>query len=84
MSDSIQTTRETAAAIVERINSDAEFKAQLANDPEGVLVAAGLPKDAVAEFVAEELSGEVSGYLAPVSGGCTVTCILTSCTITSL
>ncbi|GCE12806.1 hypothetical protein [Tengunoibacter tsumagoiensis] len=81
MSDSIQTARDTAAAIVERINSDAEFKAQVANDPQGALVAAGLPQHVVAEFLAEELSGEVSGYLV---GNCTVTCILTECTITSL
>ncbi|GCE12805.1 hypothetical protein [Tengunoibacter tsumagoiensis] len=81
MSDSIQTARETAAAIVERINTDAEFKAQVSSDPQSALVAAGLPQSLVAEFLAEELSGEVSGYLV---SDCTVTCILTTCTITSL
>ncbi|GCE12804.1 hypothetical protein [Tengunoibacter tsumagoiensis] len=81
MSEATNQIREKAAELVNRISSDADFKAQVAKDPEAALVAAGLPKASVAEFIAEELSGEVSGYLVDQ---CSLTCVLTSCTITSL
>jgi hypothetical protein len=82
MAQSIEQAREAATKIASRISADPEFRAQVVNDPENTLVAAGLPAEAVADFLAEEKpSSEVSGYLLV---DCTLTCILTSCTITSL
>jgi hypothetical protein len=82
MAQSIEQAREAATKIASRINADPEFRAQVVNDPESTLVAAGLPAEAVADFLAEEnSSADVSGYLV---SDCTLTCILTSCTITSL
>jgi len=84
MSESIDQVREKAASITARINSDAAFKAQVVEDPEATLVAAGLSTDAIPDFLAEAqnpASSEVSGYML---SDCTITCILTSCSLSIL
>jgi hypothetical protein len=82
MAQSIEQAREAATKIASRISTDPEFRAQVVNDPESTLVAAGLPAEAVADFLAEEsASADVKGYLL---SECSLTCVLTSCTISSL
>jgi hypothetical protein len=75
MSESIERVREQAATITSRLNRDAAFKAQVVNNPEATLVAAGLPAEAVPDFLRESphlSSNDVSGYLE-----CFFTCTLT-------
>jgi hypothetical protein len=71
--------RAKAREIVDRMKSDASFAAQVDQDPQGTLVAAGLPAQAVEDFSVEAAnSGEVQGYR-----GCAVTCDI-SCAITCI
>jgi hypothetical protein len=62
MSEAIERIREKATALLTRINNDAHFKAQVLNNPEVTLAAAGFPVEAVPEFVAALGIGEVNGY----------------------
>lgn len=77
MSEAIEQIRAKANEIVERMHNDAEFQAQVRQEPERTLVAAGLPAEAVPTFLVEtHLSdADVSGYAA--SG-----CVITNCGIT--
>lgn len=69
-SESIEKFRGQAQEILTRLSTDAEFRAQVEKDPEGTLVAAGLPADAVPAILTEaQIDAEVSGY-----------CIIDSCT----
>ncbi|GCE12808.1 hypothetical protein [Tengunoibacter tsumagoiensis] len=77
MSVSMQATRETAAAIVERINSDAAFKVQVFSDPGSALASVGLSNYAIAEFLTEELSDKGSEDGVFTFGKCIFTCIMT-------
>jgi hypothetical protein len=81
MSESIEQVRAKAAVIVARMKADGAFKAQIEQHPEETLVAAGLPANAVSDFLAElqAETSEVSGYLAV---DCSYTCTSTSCTFT--
>jgi hypothetical protein len=81
MSESIEHIRKKAIAITARINSDAAFKAQVKNDPEGSLLAAGLPGDVVPDFLVEGRFSDTSGYMID---RCTITCIITSCDVMTL
>lgn len=86
MSESIEYIREKASAILTRMKADPEFKKQVEQNPESTLVSAGLPADAVIDFLEETQLGasDVQGYM--VGGGCTATCnnscVSTSCTFT--
>jgi hypothetical protein len=56
--------RAVAAQIVERANRDPQFMEQLRNDPETVLLDAGLHESAVGDFMREaSLTPEVEGYI---------------------
>lgn len=78
MSESIEQIREKAALIVDRLKTDPTFKAQVEQHPESTLVAAGLPTNAVADFLTDmqKESSEVSGYVVV---GCDLSCICTGC-----
>ncbi|MDQ2984856.1 MAG: hypothetical protein M3R70_13190 [Actinomycetota bacterium] len=52
--------REKAQEILKRMESDPSFRQQVESDPEGVLTGAGLPIDAVGDFLRE--TGDVAGY----------------------
>lgn len=71
MSESIEQVREKAVALITRIQNDAEFRAQVEQNPEETLVAAGLPANAVADVLSEvrDEIGEVSSY-------CGFTCLI--------
>lgn len=56
MAISIEHIRQQAETIASRINSDALFKAQILNDPEATLAAAGLSAQALLQF---ENKGEI-------------------------
>ena len=74
--------RAKAREIVDRMKADASFAAQVDQDPQGTLVAAGLPTQAVEDFTVEAAnSGEVQGYrgcAVTCESTCVVTCIVTS------
>ena len=70
--------REKAVAITTRISGDAAFKAQVLSNPEATLLAAGMPAEAIPEFLAEQQAGETRGY------GCTFTCVITECSLSLL
>jgi hypothetical protein len=54
----------TAEAIRERAETDARYKARLQDDPVRVLLAAGLPENALRDFMRQEgLEAEVMGYM---------------------
>ncbi|MDQ2984859.1 MAG: hypothetical protein M3R70_13205 [Actinomycetota bacterium] len=61
--------RAKADEIKQRLQSDDSFRQQLESNPEEALTGAGLPKEAVEDFLRESGSGEVAGYR-----GCTSTC----------
>ena len=84
MSESIEHIREKASAIVARMQADHEFKKQVEQNPESTLVSAGLPAEAVLDFIEESQleAGDVQVYVVGGGGGCTATCSL-SCVITS-
>ncbi|MGH2479478.1 MAG: hypothetical protein ACRDHW_07485 [Ktedonobacteraceae bacterium] len=77
MSESIEQMRAKAHELVERMNSDAEFQAQVRQNPESTLVAAGLSAEVVPNFLTEThlREAEVSGYLASW-------CLITHCNTT--
>ena len=79
MSESIESIRQTASQLAERMKADPAFKTQVEQNPEATLVAAGLPQKAVPDFLAEaHLGNDVKGYMP-----CTVTCVVTDgCVIT--
>lgn len=67
--------RRTAKQIAHRLIDEPEFRSQVREDPTSALTAAGLPEDAVADFLSEigaDQHQEVSGY-----GMCTWTCAWT-------
>jgi ribosomally synthesized peptide (Cys-rich family) len=85
MSESIEQIREKAKEIATRLSADPDFKAQIEHDPEGTLVAAGLPVTAVPDFLSEVQLADVSGYLvSDCSFTCVITCVTSSCTLASL
>jgi hypothetical protein len=70
MSTNSEDIRTKAREIVDRMKADPSFAAQVDQDPQGTLVAAGLPAQAVEDFTIEAAkSGEVQGYR-----GCAITC----------
>ncbi|MGA7731971.1 MAG: hypothetical protein WCD37_11965 [Chloroflexia bacterium] len=61
---SVDEIRAVAAQIVERANRDPQFMEQLRNDPETVLLDAGLHESAVGDFMRSAgLMPEVQGYI---------------------
>ena len=65
--DEIERIRQQALSMVERAASDAEFRAHIQSDPQGTLTAAGLPADAVDDFMnqlrkLDAQGADVSGY----------------------
>lgn len=85
----IEKARETAREIGDRAKSDPAFKQQLTNDPQGTLTSAGLPANAVNDFMLEAareqiIDADVAGYGMPTLGGsgggeqeCLFTCLYT-------
>ena len=81
MSDAnIEQVRATAQKLAERVKSDPAFKHQVEKDPLGTLTAAGLPGEAVSQFLREAELTEVAGYRADCVIG---SCLLGSCIILS-
>lgn len=74
MSRSIEQLRSKARELIERMHNDAEFQARVLQEPERVLVNAGLPAEVVPIFLAEThvREAEVSGYGSPF-------CMTTNC-----
>jgi len=59
----VEAVRSTARSIVDRAKADPDFLQQLKDDPEGVLLEAGLHERALADFMAEQgLEPQVQGY----------------------
>ncbi len=68
-----QQVRDTANQLIERMRNDSSFVDQLKANPTGTLTAAGLPQNAVGDFMHEAgipAEGEVGGYMM-----CSETCI---------
>jgi hypothetical protein len=88
MSESIEQIREKAKEVFARMNADPSFKAQVEQNPEATLVAAGLSAEAVPDFLSETQLVDVSGYIVVSGGGCSftcaITCITSSCTLASI
>lgn len=70
--------RETAKQIAHRLIDDAAFREQIRENPTATLTAAGLPEEAVSDFLREfgvpQDQDEVSGYWDGCSWTCTFTC----------
>ena len=77
----VEAVRSTARSIVDRAKADPDFLQQLKDDPERVLVEAGLHERALADFMSEQgLEPEVRGYRGDHEGGCNdLTCWITLC-----
>jgi hypothetical protein len=77
----LEAVRSTARSIVDRAKTDPEYLLQLTDDPEPVLLEAGLPERAIAEFMSEQgLEPEVVGYRGDHDGGCNDgTCWISIC-----
>jgi len=83
----VEKARQTAREIGDRAMNDPSFKQQLADDPQGTLTSAGLPANAVNDFMREAVreqlvEADVAGY--GMSGGasdsgqeCLFTCLYT-------
>jgi len=69
--------RERVRQISERARTDEDYMRQVMADPDGTLLAAGVPQGTVDEVLAEwdRGSSEVTGYLM----GCGWTCLGTTC-----
>jgi hypothetical protein len=81
MSTNSEDIRTKAREIVDRMKADPSFAAEVDQDPQGTLVAAGLPAQAVEDFTVEAAkSGEVQGYMR-CANTCDISCALT-CVIT--
>lgn len=73
MSESIEHIRQTARQLAERLKTDPAFRTQIELQPETTLIAAGLPEEAVPDFLHEtQVSDEVSAYSV-----CCITCVTT-------
>ncbi len=79
--DEVQQQREKAEAIVQRAESDDDFRQKLVDDPEGTLRAEGLSDKAIPDFIREQELADVSGYRI---GECGFSCNISSCTNTRI
>lgn len=69
--------REKAEDIIRRLETDPSFREEVESNPEEALTGAGLPANAVEDFLRE--SGELVGRLAVSCGvTCGVSCIKTA------
>ncbi|GCE14647.1 hypothetical protein [Tengunoibacter tsumagoiensis] len=59
-----QQLRALARQLSERMKTEPDFKAQVEKDPSATLTAAGLPTDAVKEFLQLTSTDDVTGYSA--------------------
>ena len=72
-----QDVRTKASQLIDRMGTDPAFRDQIKADPVGALTAAGIPQDAVGDFLHEAgvpNEGEVAGYMM-----CARTCLDVSC-----
>ena len=70
-----QQARARVQEVVQRIKGDPNLARQAQTDPVGTLTGAGMPEEAIGDFLREEgIEAEVSGYAA-----CTITCACTPC-----
>jgi hypothetical protein len=68
-----QQARETASRLMERLSNDQAFANQIKADPVGALTGAGLPQEAIGDFLHTAnipTEAEVSGYMM-----CQATCL---------
>lgn len=74
----IAEARTTAKQLAHRLIDDESFAQQVKSDPTGALTAAGLPEEAVSDFMRQFRveSDEVSGY----ADGCVLTCWIVTVT----
>ena len=68
----LESVRQTALAILTRSKADEEFKNQIIHDPVKTLMEAGLPREAVGNFLRDsqlgELNEDVDGYHVVCAG----------------
>ena len=70
-------TRSTARELADRLKSDPNFRTQVEADPAGTLTGAGLPEQAVSDFLNDTgIQADVSGY-ARCADSCWITCLVT-------
>jgi hypothetical protein len=70
-------TRAKARALAERLKSDPSFRTQVEADPAGTLTGAGLPDQAVTDFLTDTgIQADVAGY-ALCTDSCLITCLFT-------
>jgi hypothetical protein len=64
----IDQIRKLARDLLQRVQRDPQFAAQMLQDPVTVLADAGLPEEFAQEFLAQAQLSEVQGYLSPSCG----------------
>jgi len=72
MTDDMQAIRATARKLAEQAKTDPAFKEHIQQDPVKTLTDAGLPENAVSDFLRETGMSDVSGYSAQI-------CLLSGC-----
>lgn len=74
----VEEARTIGRQLAHRLIDDADFRRQLKESPSETLTAAGLPEEAVPDFMREfPVSPEVSGYILEADyAGCANTCFL--------
>ncbi len=68
--------RALAQKLAKRVKTDQALKERIQNDPEGVLIAEGLPDHVINDFLRETGLADVSGYILnglPLSQICSLT-----------
>ena len=67
--------RALARRLAEKAKNDPAFREQIMQDPMSTLTSAGLPEQAVADFLRETGLGDVSGYMLGPLGQCGISLI---------
>lgn len=62
-SNNFEHIRAIARSLKQRLESDTHFREQIEEDPVKVLIDAGLPEDAIPDFLQQTGISEVSGYM---------------------
>ena len=72
-----EAARAKARELAGRLKSDPGFRKQVESDPAGTLTGAGLPDQAVTDFLNDTgIQADVSGY-ARCTDSCLITCLVT-------
>jgi hypothetical protein len=64
----VEQARQKASEIIDRLSNDPQFAVSLRNDPTGTLRGAGLPDQAIGEFMDQVRARTLIGAEAEVSG----------------